>query len=97
MDSITAARWSMDDPARSELPGSGAVMRRLVIKAGRIAARHHHDFEQFLLVLSGHGRLECEQGGIPLEPGTVLHLPRGAWHSAEFMADTVLVETNLSQ
>ena len=70
-------------------------MRHVNIKAGHVATRHHHDFEQFLYVVSGHGRLECEQGAIPLEPGTALRLEPGAWHSAEFMADTVLVEMNL--
>ena len=92
---ITTARWSAGGPARSELPGSGGTMRHIVVKAGHVATRHHHDFEQFLLVVSGGGRLECEEGGIALEPGVALHLPAGSWHSAEFMADTVLVEMNL--
>ena len=72
----------------SELGGAGGTMRQVAIKAGHIATRHHHDFEQFLFVVSGHGRLECEAGAVPLEPG--------AWHSAEFMADTVLLEFNLA-
>lgn len=79
-----------------ELGGTGGTMRQVAIKAGHIATRHHHDFEQFLFVVSGHGRLECEAGAIPLEPGTALRLESGAWHSAEFMADTVLLEFNLT-
>ncbi len=95
MPSIHAARWSSAGPPRSELPGAGGVMRHINVKAGHIATRHHHDFEQFLYVVSGHARLECEQGTIPLEPGTALRLEAGAWHSAEFMSDTILVEVNL--
>lgn len=90
---IVAARFPAG--AAAELAGAGGTMRHVTVKAGHIAARHHHDFEQFLYVVSGHGRLECEEGGIPLEPGTGLHLLPGAWHSAEFMADTVLLEFNL--
>lgn len=91
---ITATTWNPADKA--ELPGTGGTMRHIAIKAGHTAAKHHHDHEQFLFVASGSGRLECEQGGIPLTPGTALHLPAGAWHSAEFTADTVLIEFNLA-
>jgi hypothetical protein len=31
-----------------------------------------------------------------LLPGTALRLGAGAWHSAEFTADTVLIEFNLA-
>ncbi len=93
---ISAAPLDQDGMAPAELAGTGGVMRRVAIKAGHVATRHHHDFEQFLLVLSGRGRLECEQGSIPLEPGTALNLKPGDWHSAEFMADTVLLEVNLA-
>ena len=94
---VTAARFSPDASVPSELKGAGGVLRQLSIKAGHVATRHHHDFEQFLYVVSGQGRLECEQGTIPLEPGAALNLPPGAWHSAEFMADTILLEANLSR
>ena len=91
---ISSVRWN---PAKTaELPGQGGTLRHVAVKAGHVAARHHHDHEQFLFVASGHGRLACEAGTVELEPGTAVHLPAGAWHSAEFMADTVLIETNFS-
>ena len=95
MPGITAVTWSPAGPPRSELPGLGGTLRYINVKAGHIATRHHHDFEQFLYVVSGHARLECEQGAIRLEPGTALRLEAGAWHTAEFMSDTVLLEMNL--
>ncbi len=95
MPGITAVSWSQSGPSRSELPGLGGTLRHINVKAGHIATRHHHDFEQFLYVASGHARLECEQGAIVLEPGVALKLEAGAWHSAEFTADTVLIEMNL--
>lgn len=81
---------------RAELGGTGGTIRQIAIKAGHIATRHHHDFEQFLFVVSGHARLECEVGAIPLEPGGALKLDAGAWHRAEFIADTVSLEFNLN-
>lgn len=93
MPNITAVDWP--DGGR-DLSGTGATMRHVAVKAGHVATRHDHDFEQFLFVASGAGRLQCEQGTIPLRAGTALHLPRSAWHSAEFTADTVLIEVNLA-
>ena len=93
---ITAALWSPAGPARSELPGQGGVLRHINIKAGYSAPRHHHDFEQFLYVVSGSAVLQCEQGEIALEPGVALRLEAGSWHSAEFKTDTILVEMNLT-
>ena len=93
---ITAALWSPTGPARSDLPGQGGTLRHINIKAGHVAQRHHHDFEQFLYVVSGNAILQCEQGEIALEPGVALHLAAGSWHSAEFTADTILIEMNLT-
>lgn len=97
MDPVTVAHWTPGGPAPAPLPGAGATLRQVRVKAGHIAPRHSHPHEQFLLVLSGAGRLECEAGSVPLHPGTAIHFAPGAWHSAEFMADTVLVEFNLAE
>ena len=96
MDPVTVAHWTPVNPAPAALPGAGATLRQVRVKAGHIAPRHSHPHEQFRLVLSGAGRLECEAGRVPLHPGTAIRFAPGAWHSAEFMADTVLVEFNLA-
>ncbi len=97
MDDVITAVWDQDGPAPAPLPGTGAALRQVHIKAGHIATRHSHPHEQFLLVLSGGGRLECEAGSVPLHPGTAIRFAPGAWHSAEFTADTVLAEFNLAE
>lgn len=78
------------------LTGEGASLRQVFIKAGHIATKHSHPHEQFLRVISGEGRLSCEAGTIALHPGVTIRLPAEAWHSAEFVADTVLLEVNLN-
>jgi quercetin dioxygenase-like cupin family protein len=95
MDPVSIAQWTLSGQAPAPIDGTGATMRQIHIKAGHVSARHSHDHEQFLRVLSGGGRLECEAGSVPLEPGTAIRFAPGAWHSAEFTADTVLLEINL--
>lgn len=91
---ITTVAWSPGAP--HALAGQGATVRPVYVRAGHVAARHHHEFEQFLYVASGGGTLQGEAGPVTLAPGTALHLPAGAWHSAVFDADTLLVEVNLN-
>ena len=90
---ITSAQWQS---TTASLSGTGAILRHIVIPACTVAARHHHDNEQFLFVASGGGTLECEAGPLVLAPGVALHLPAGDWHSAAFDVDTVLIEVNLT-
>jgi quercetin dioxygenase-like cupin family protein len=90
---ISCSTWGVEPV---ELSGQGASLRQVHIAAGHVAARHSHGHEQFLRVISGAGRLDCEAGAVALEPGVTLHLPAGAWHSASFTADTVLLEVNLA-
>ncbi len=97
MDPVDFAQWNPGGPPPAALPGAGATMRQVHAKAGHVAERHSHPHEQFLLVISGAGRLECEAGSVPLRPGTAIRFAPGAWHSAEFTADTVLTEFNLAQ
>ncbi len=97
MDPVTITQWTLSGPAPEALPGTGATMRQVHIKAGHVAARHSHPYEQFLRVLSGGGQLECEVGSVTLQPGTAFRFAPGAWHSAEFTTDTVLLEINLAE
>ena len=69
----------------------------VTVPGGTRGARHSHDHEQFVQVLSGSGTLETEQGERPFSAGTVFAFPAGTWHLATFATDTVLVETNLAE
>jgi quercetin dioxygenase-like cupin family protein len=86
---------SGDDKAdRRLIAGRAGDLKRVAVKAGTVAARHSHDFEQFFMVQEGTGMLHCADGEIALRPGVVVHFEPDAWHSAVFETDTVLVEVN---
>jgi len=76
------------------IPGAGGSLVQVVVPAGVSAARHSHEHEQFVQVISGSGFLETEQGRKPFSAGSVFHFPAGTWHAAAFETETVLVETN---
>ena len=100
MSDASITQWNLApgvDAGPGIVPGDGASLKRVNVPAGRRADRHSHPHEQFVLVISGAGRLECEAGPVELRPGTVLRFAPGAWHSAEFTVDTVLVEVNLAE
>ena len=79
------------------VPGRAGDLKRVMVKAGTIAERHEHDFEQFLMVQEGTSALTCADGVIALKPGVVIHFEPHAWHSAVFESDTVLIEVNFAK
>lgn len=84
-----------DDKAdRRVIAGVAGDLKRVAIKAGYVAGRHAHDFEQFFMVLEGVGVLTTAEGDVALKPGVVVHFAPDAWHEAVFHSDTVLVEVN---
>jgi quercetin dioxygenase-like cupin family protein len=98
MSEAEAAIWQLEPgEAAPPLAGDGAVLRQVQVPAGRIADRHSHDHEQFLIVTAGAGTLQCAAGEVALVPGTVIRLAAGAWHSAVFAEPTVLIEVNLAR
>jgi quercetin dioxygenase-like cupin family protein len=97
MDSVTIEQWPLSGSAPDAIPGTGATMRQIHITAGTASTRHSHPYEQFLRVLTGGGKLECEAGSITLQPGTAIRFAPGAWHSAVFTEATVLLEINLAE
>jgi len=88
------ARSGDDTADRRVINGRAGDLKRVAVKAGTVAGRHSHDFEQFFMVLEGTGLLTCAGEDIALRPGVVVHFAPHAWHSATFETDTVLVEVN---
>jgi quercetin dioxygenase-like cupin family protein len=82
---------------RRVIAGAAGDLKRVAVKAGYVAGRHAHDFEQFFMVLEGTGVLTTAAGDVALKPGVVVHFAPDVWHSAVFHEDTVLVEVNFAK
>jgi quercetin dioxygenase-like cupin family protein len=82
---------------RRLIAGRGGDVKRVAVKAGHVAARHSHAFEQFVLVESGTGVVTWEGGEMALRPGIVIHFEPNAWHEARFETDAVLLEVNFRE
>lgn len=91
------ARVGDDKADRRVIAGVAGDLKRVAIKAGYVAGRHSHDFEQFFMVLEGVGVLTTAEGDVALKPGVVVHFAPDAWHEAVFHSDTVLVEVNFKK
>ncbi len=98
MTQVESTLWPLH-PAAAPPPfaGEGATLRQVQVPAGTVANRHSHAHEQFLIVTAGAGTLQCETGEITLQPGALIRLAAGAWHSATFAEPTVIIEVNLKE
>ncbi len=81
--------------SKQTIEGEGMILVRVAIKAGTVAERHSHRFEQFVQVIEGAGQLTTAEGTKAFGAGSVFHFLPDVWHAARFEADTILVESNL--
>ena len=101
MPTADVVRWcdlpshSAGGVKRHEFLGAGASLKHVAVSAGTSAPRHSHAHEQFVIVVEGRVLLTCEAGPVDLRPGIVIRFDPDAWHSADFVEDTVLIEVNL--
>ena len=91
----TATVTAASGVAKQTIEGIGCSLVRVTVPAGLAAARHHHDHEQLVQVISGTGELETTEGVRRFGPGHLFIFPAGTWHAARFETEAVLVETNL--
>lgn len=82
---------------RRLIAGQSGDFKRVCVKAGFVALRHKHAFEQFMMVAEGEGVLVCPEGDILLRPGVVIHFDAGVWHEARFDTDAVVYEVNFRE
>ncbi len=82
---------------RRLIPGMAGDLKRVLVKAGMVSARHAHAFEQFFMVVEGTGVLICPTGEIALRPGVVVHFAPDTWHEARFDTDAVIYEVNFQE
>ena len=76
--------------SRQLITGERTMLARVLLKKGSVVPMHHHDNEQFTLILDGALRFRI--GDPPEEvivrAGEVLHIPSNVPHEAEALEDT---------
>jgi mannose-6-phosphate isomerase-like protein (cupin superfamily) len=74
--------------------GSGYLLKRLCITAGRrISRQRHRQRCEHWVVVAGDGSLECDGRQLEARAGTTLFIPVGAIHRASAgRADLVIIE-----
>ncbi|MEB3199091.1 MAG: phosphomannose isomerase type II C-terminal cupin domain [Synechococcaceae cyanobacterium] len=69
--------------------GSGYRVKRLFLNPGqRLSLQRHSHRSEHWVVVSGRGRLTCDDALLPAEPGISLFIPTSAIHRAEAEADS---------
>lgn len=84
--------------ARRRVIGSQVMLSQVQLTKGFKVATHAHENEQMAIVLSGEMRFGLGAEGSPqrrdvtVRAGEVVHLPSNVPHSAEALADSVLID-----
>jgi len=96
---VKVYRW--DDMVPEKLPGG--IVRRVIhtqkmtlglfnLHKGASVSSHRHENEQLTYVLQGKAIFDIEGERIEVASGEVIHVPSGAEHSVEVIADTLSLD-----
>ena len=83
MDKVNMARKlaSFDEPWSPKVIGElNGQHVKLAKCEGEYIWHHHEQEDELFLVLSGHMRIELEDGAVDLDPGELFIVPRGVEH-----------------
>lgn len=77
--------------------GEKMLVAEASLSKGCHVAPHHHESEQFAVVLSGKvkwtfGEPGGEQYEEIVEGGTIVHLPSNVWHGVDAIEDTYIID-----
>jgi quercetin dioxygenase-like cupin family protein len=83
---------------RKRIIGEQMMISQVALQKGCLVPTHAHENEQFAYIMSGELRFgigaegSAERYEINVKAGEVLHLPANVPHSAEAVADTVVLD-----
>ena len=83
---------------RQRIFGEKAMVARIVLYKGCYVPTHHHENEQFAMVISGALKFglwdddSTDRKYVVVSAGEVLHLPSNVPHSAEALEDSVVLD-----
>ena len=80
----------MEGVRRKVIVGEKAMLVMYFIREGTEFPRHNHPHEQFAYILKGTFRMECDSGTFDLGPGSVMHVPSGAYHGGHAVGGDVV-------
>ena len=80
----------MEGVRRKVIVGEKAMLVMYYIREGTEFPRHNHPHEQFAYILEGTFRMECDDGTFDLGPGSVKHVPSGAYHGGHAVGGDVV-------
>ena len=80
----------MEGVRRKVIVGEKAMLVMYYIREGTEFPRHNHPHEQFAYILEGTFRMECDDGTFDLGPGSVMHVPSGAYHGGHAIGGDVV-------
>jgi quercetin dioxygenase-like cupin family protein len=80
----------MEGVRRKVIVGEKAMLVMYYIREGTEFPRHNHPHEQFAYILEGTFRMECDDGTFDLGPGSVMHVPSGAYHGGHAVGGDVV-------
>ncbi|MGB9606879.1 MAG: cupin domain-containing protein [Bryobacteraceae bacterium] len=78
--------------ARQVIHTDRMTLARVLLSKGGVVAGHRHPNEQVTQLERGRLRFTIEGESVVLEPGSVLHIPAGAFHQVEALEDSVAVD-----
>ena len=81
-----------DDLGRQVIHGSKMTLARIHIKKDAAVPSHHHENEQFSLVVSGMVCFELEDKKVVLKPGEVIHIPSNVPHRVVALEESVAMD-----
>ena len=101
LSQLAEERWGPEGPGavswRTVLGGDGTTGRSLTAGVAEVAPGapdrtvvHRHDPDELYFVLGGTGAVLVGEDEFPVEAGSTVFVPGGAWHSARNTGDDVL-------
>jgi quercetin dioxygenase-like cupin family protein len=87
---MDAVRWTRSkkpelEELKTMLRQEGLVSELYSDRPGTKYGRHKHDFDDFIVIVSGKMKLSTDQHEWTLKPGDRIDLPANTFHRAEMM------------
>ena len=77
---------------RKAIHGSKMTLAQIHFDKGAAVPSHHHENEQFSLMVSGAVRFELEGKEVVLKPGEIIHIPSNVPHRVVALEESIAMD-----